>query len=78
MKENWLKKIDWLLLPMIGLVAVIVGWYVLSASVPAMTDGKQSSITTYYPGTQEMAYATPIEVGKATVHEGFDFIAATE
>jgi nitrate/nitrite transport system permease protein len=32
MKENWLKKIDWLLLPMIGLVAVIVGWYVLSAT----------------------------------------------
>ena len=32
MKENWLKKLDWLLLPMVGLVGVIVAWYALSAT----------------------------------------------
>ena len=54
------------------------GWYVLSASVQVMTDGKERHVATYYPGTPHMGYATPIEIGRATVHEGFDFVVAAE
>src|SRR5688572_26745519 len=30
MNDNWLKKIDWLLLPMIGALVVILGWHVVA------------------------------------------------
>ena len=33
MKENWLKKIDWLLLPLIGFVVVLVIWHILSQTL---------------------------------------------
>ena len=54
------------------LYGVPPGWYVLSAWVEAPKDSPRRSVH-YYPGTPEMAYATPIEVGRATVHDGFDF-----
>jgi hypothetical protein len=60
------------------LYGVPPGWYALRAHVPVVTDGKRRSVTTYYPGTPHMAYATPLEIGKATVHEGFDFVVAAE
>lgn len=33
MKDNWLKKIDWLILPLVGGVLMIALWYVLSSTV---------------------------------------------
>ena len=33
MKEHWLKKIDWLILPLGGVVLVVVLWFVLSGTV---------------------------------------------
>jgi hypothetical protein len=54
------------------LYGVPPGWYVLSAWVEPAKDGPRRS-TAYYPGTPHLSYATPIEVGRATVHEGFDF-----
>ena len=33
MNDSFLKKIDWLILPLIGVVALLVFWYVLSATV---------------------------------------------
>jgi nitrate/nitrite transport system permease protein len=33
MKENWLKKIDWLLLPVIGVALAIAAWCLLSATL---------------------------------------------
>lgn len=59
------------------LYGVPPGWYVLSAWVEPSKGGTRRS-SAYYPGTPEMAYATPIEVGKATVHEGFDFVLPIE
>jgi nitrate/nitrite transport system permease protein len=32
MNENWLKKIDWLVLPLVGVGAFVAGWYLLSAT----------------------------------------------
>jgi len=55
---------------------VSAGTYLLSASVPK-SDGK-SRIVTYFRGTDDVDAATPIDVGKATLHEGFDFIVRTE
>ncbi len=55
---------------------VSAGTYLLSAWVPK-PDGKSHSVT-YFRGTDDLDAATPIDVGKATLHEGFDFIVSTE
>ena len=55
---------------------VSAGTYLLSAWVPN-SDGRSHSVT-YFPGTDDLDAATPIDVGKATLHEGFDFIVRTE
>lgn len=55
---------------------VSAGTYLLSAWVPK-SDGK-SRLVTYFRGTDDVDAATPIDVGKATLHEGFDFIVITE
>jgi hypothetical protein len=55
---------------------VSAGTYLLSAWVPK-PDGKSHSVT-YFRGTDDLDAATPIDVGKATLHEGFDFIVRTE
>lgn len=52
------------------------GTYLLSASA-ANSDGKSHRIT-YFRGTDDVDAATPIDVGKATLHEGFDFVVRTE
>jgi hypothetical protein len=57
---------------------VFPGSYVLSAGVERITDGKRRYVTTYFPGTREVTSAQPIVVGKATLHDGFDFLVATE
>ena len=40
-------------------------------------DGKSHTVT-YFRGTDDVEAATPIDVGKATLHEGFDFIVRTQ
>ena len=55
---------------------VSAGTYLLSAWAPK-SDGKSHSVT-YFRGTDDLDAATPIDVGKATLHEGFDFIVRTE
>jgi len=55
---------------------VSAGTYLLSASVPK-SDGKSHSVT-YFRGTDDVDSATPIDVGRATLDEGFDFIVRTE
>jgi hypothetical protein len=55
---------------------VAPGRYLLSAWVRA-PDGPQA-LTTYYPGTGYRDAATPIVVGKGTLHEGFDFVVSTQ
>lgn len=57
---------------------VFPGSYVLSAGVERITDGKRRYVTTYFPGTREVTSAQPIVVGKARLHDGFDFLVATE
>jgi hypothetical protein len=55
---------------------VSAGSYFLSASVQN-SDGRSRSVT-YFPGTDDLDAAIPIDVGKATLHEGFDFVIKTE
>jgi hypothetical protein len=50
------------------------GTYLLVASVPKMVDGKQTTLTTYYPGSTEHSAARPVTVGRATEHDGFEFV----
>jgi hypothetical protein len=52
------------------------GTYLLSASVQ---DSRLAtgSTKTYYPGTDDVDAATPVVVGKATEHNGFDFVVQT-
>ena len=58
-------------------VGVSAGTYLLSASVK-QTDARQSrTVATYYPGTGDVDAATPIVVGRATEHDGFDFVVDT-
>lgn len=54
------------------------GSYILSARVEKIEEGKKRSLTTFYPGTRELATAVPIVVGRATRHDGFDFLVVTE
>jgi hypothetical protein len=58
--------------------AVFPGSYVLYARLERMTDGKTRYLTTYFPGTPDLASARPIVVGRATLHDGFDFQVTTE
>jgi hypothetical protein len=48
----------------------IPGSYLLSAHL--------DTITTFYPGVPDAASATPIIIGRATQHDGFDFLVMTE
>ena len=59
-------------------IGVPPGSYSLSASFERMDLDKWRTITTYYPGTDDIDAAIPIVVGKATQHDGFDFIVRTE
>jgi hypothetical protein len=54
------------------------GSYVLSARFVRVEDGKERYLITYFPGTPDMAAAVPIIIGRATQHDGFDFLATTE
>jgi hypothetical protein len=57
---------------------VPAGTYLLTASVPQMVDGKERRLVTFYPGASEQSSATPLTVGEATQHDGFDFVVRTE
>jgi hypothetical protein len=57
---------------------VFPGSYFLFARLEKITDGKRRYFTTYFPGTPDLAHAQPIIVGKATGHDGFDFLVTTE
>ena len=57
---------------------VPAGSYLLFAWVPTMVDGKEKTLTTFYPGTSEESAASPVTVGDATEHNGFDFVVRTE
>jgi hypothetical protein len=55
------------------------GSYLLSAHLEVrVNDGKVRRVSTFYPGTPDAALATPITIGKATEHNGFDFLVITE
>lgn len=56
---------------------VSAGTYFLHAWVK-QTDGTQLRTVSYYPGTDDVDAATPIVVGKATLHDGFDFVVRTQ
>jgi hypothetical protein len=43
-----------------------------------MENGKERYDVTFYPGTSNIADAREIVVGRATVHEGVDFLVKTE
>jgi len=54
------------------------GSYVLSVWVETIADGTRRYLTTFYPGTHDLAAAAPIVIGRATQHDGFDFLVTTE
>ena len=53
------------------------GTYLLTAWFQPV-DGGKTRMMTYFPGTANEDAATPIVVGKATLHDGFDFVLRTE
>lgn len=57
---------------------VFPGSYVLYARLERIMDGKTRYSITYFPGTPDLASARPIVVGRATLHDGFDFVVTTE
>lgn len=57
---------------------VFPGSYILMARFPRTVDGKTQYSITYFPGTPDLAGARPIVVGRATMHDGFDFLVTTE
>jgi hypothetical protein len=57
---------------------VSAGTYWLHAWVRQPDGGSSRTVTTYYPGTDDVDAATPIVVGKGTLHEGFDFVVSTQ
>jgi hypothetical protein len=59
-------------------VGVPAGTYLLIASFPKAADGKQTMLTTFYPGTAQQSDAVPVTVGEATEHNGFDFVVRME
>ena len=50
------------------------GTYLLFAWVPKVVDGKERTLTTFYPGSTEQSAARPLTVGRATEHDGFEFV----
>jgi hypothetical protein len=56
---------------------VSAGTYLLQAWVQR-ADRAKSGAMTYYPGTDDLDAAIPIVVGKATLHDGFDFVVKIE
>jgi hypothetical protein len=54
------------------------GFYTLSATVEVFVDGKKRTVTTFFPGTTRFTAAGLIEVGRASLHEGFDFVVRTD
>jgi hypothetical protein len=54
------------------------GSYFLSATNRQVKNGKERYDVTFYPGTSDIADAREIVVGRATVHDGFDFLVKTE
>ena len=50
------------------------GTYLLFAWVPKVVDGKERTLTTFYPGSTEQSAARPVTVGRATEHDGFEFV----
>jgi hypothetical protein len=54
------------------------GSYSLSAGLERIEEGRRRYLTTFYPGTPDEAAAVRIAIGKATKHEGFDFLVTTE
>lgn len=58
-------------------VGVSAGTYLLSAW--KQTDrGRSRTVPTYYPGTDDIDVTTPVVVGRATQHDGFDFVVRTQ
>jgi hypothetical protein len=57
---------------------VSAGTYLLSARVQNIDGGRSPVGTTFFPGTDDVEAATPVVVGKATQHHGFDFVVRTE
>lgn len=57
---------------------VSAGTYLLSARVQNIEGGRSPVGTTFFPGTDDVEAATPVVVGKATQHDGFDFVVRTE
>ena len=53
---------------------VSAGTYLLSARVQNPDGGNSPVGATYYPGTSDVDAAAPIVVGKASQHDGFDFV----
>jgi hypothetical protein len=54
------------------------GSYLLSVRQMRIENGKERRLVTYYPGTADVAEALPIVIGRATQHDGFDFLVKTE
>jgi hypothetical protein len=54
------------------------GSYVLSAGLQRIEEGRKRYLTTFFPGTPDEAAAVRIIIGRATKHEGFDFLVASE
>ena len=54
------------------------GSYLLSAGLEKMEDGKRRYLNTFFPGTSDVTAAVPVVIGKATQHDGFDFLVTTE
>ena len=54
------------------------GSYVVSAQRAMAEDGNGRYLTTYFPGTPDLAAAVPIVIGEATEHDGVDFLVKTE
>jgi hypothetical protein len=60
------------------LSGVSAGTYLLTARVQNINGDRTPVGTTFFPGTDDVEAATPIVVGKATQHDGFDFVVRTE
>jgi hypothetical protein len=54
------------------------GSYVLSARVEQSVNGKGQYVATFFPGADWFVGATLVVVGRATEHDGFDFVVRTE
>lgn len=57
---------------------VFPGSYILGAGLQRIVDGNKRYLVTYFPGTPDLAAARRIDVGRATLHDGVDFLVRTE